>query len=101
MYKYIRPIHFLPISKRSTLQGIVYAVGLLNFPEVEGLWQSFWQGVGLTSNSYKRKLCLDFTKREGNESHGEGAADVLVYYKENISLFLNSHVDLFLRSNIE
>ena len=45
-------------------QGIVYAVGLLNFPEVEGLWQSFWQGVGLTSQAYKNKLCKEYRKRE-------------------------------------
>jgi len=42
----------------------VYAVGLLNFPEVEGLWQSFWQGVGMTSQGYKTKLCREYRKRE-------------------------------------
>ena len=46
----------------------MYAVGLLNFPEVEGLWQSFWQGVGLTSYSYKTKLCNEFRKRENPTS---------------------------------
>ena len=46
------------------LQGIVYAVGLLNFPEVEGLWQSFWQCIGQTAQAYKLKLKREYKKRE-------------------------------------
>ena len=56
----------------TVFQGIVYAVGLLNFPEVEGLWQSFWQGVGLTPLFYKNKLCREYRRRENpNNSNNE------------------------------
>ncbi|KAL5250321.1 hypothetical protein ACHWQZ_G016160 [Mnemiopsis leidyi] len=63
--------------------GIVYAVGLLNFPEVEGLWQSFWQGVGLTSQAYKKKLCKEYRKRD--DASQDDQDDIAVSEDKHVS----------------
>ncbi|XP_063687444.1 DNA-binding protein RFX2-like isoform X9 [Bolinopsis microptera] len=63
--------------------GIVYAVGLLNFPEVEGLWQSFWQGVGLTSQAYKNKLCKEYRKRD--DTSGDEQDEIAVCDDKHVS----------------